>query len=71
MKQNHFRNFGKRAQEEHHCEILLKLGNWPRKRCHLKIFVSILALAAILFSGADLFGQFWLRVMSETCLKVW
>ena len=40
------------------CEIILKSGLWPRRRCHLKVFL-FLALVAILFSGAKPFQQFW------------
>ena len=36
---NHFNYFGKGAQEEHFCEIILKSGHWLRKRCHFKIFL--------------------------------
>ena len=42
--QNHFSNFGKRALEEHFCEIILKSGHW-HGRCHLKFFL-FLALVA-------------------------
>ena len=37
-----------------HCEIILKLGHWPRRSCDLKVFL-FLALAAILFSGVEPF----------------
>ena len=40
------------AFKEHFCKIILKSGLWPRRRCHLKVFL-FLALAAILFSGAE------------------
>ena len=39
---------------KHFCEIILKLGHWPRRRCCLKVFL-ILAMAVILFSGAGPF----------------
>ena len=57
-EQNDFSNFGKGASEEHFCEIILKSGHWPGRRCHLKVFL-FLALVAILFSRAKLFRQFW------------
>ena len=38
MEQYHFSNFGKGALEEHFCEIILKLGHWPGRRCPLKVF---------------------------------
>ena len=44
--------------EEHFCEIILKLGHWPRRKC-LKNFFPILAIAVVLFSAAALFEQFW------------
>ena len=47
-------NFGRGSPKEHFCEIILKLGHWPRRTCCLKVFL-FLALAAILFSGAEPF----------------
>ena len=42
---------------EHFCEIILKLGYWPRRICCLKFFLlcffPVLALVAILFSGVE------------------
>ena len=26
--------------EEHFCQIILKLGHWPRRRCGFKVFLS-------------------------------
>ena len=43
---------------EQFCEIILNLGQWFRRRCHLKDFLSR-ALAALLFGGAETFMQFW------------
>ena len=57
MGQNHFENFGRGSPKEHFCEIILKSGNWPRKRCRLKVFL-FLALAVILFIGVEPFYQF-------------
>ena len=54
VERNHFSNFGKWSPKEHFCEIILKLGHWPWRRCHLKVFL-FLALVAILFSGAEPF----------------
>ena len=49
--------------KKHFCEIILKSGHWPRRRCHLKLFLFFfllfLALVAILFSGVKPFEQFW------------
>ena len=49
-----FYNFGSGSPKEHFCEIILKSGHWPRRRCCLKVFL-LLALAAILFSQAEPF----------------
>ena len=38
VKWNHFSNFGKGSPKEHFCEIILKLGHWPRRRCCLNVF---------------------------------
>ena len=48
-KWNHYSNFGRGPVEEHN---ILKSGHWPRKRCHLKIFL-FLTLAAILLNGSE------------------
>ena len=60
MEQNNFNNFGRQLPKEHFYEIILKLDHWPRRKCCLKVsfFFFIFALAAILFSGAELFKQF-------------
>ena len=57
-EQNHFSNFGTWSPKEHLCEIILKLGHWPRRRCRLKVFL-FLALVAILFSKLEPIKQFW------------
>ena len=48
-------NFDRGSPKEHFCEIILKSGYWPRRRCHLKFFFLFLALVAILFSAAERF----------------
>ena len=53
MERNDFINFGRGSTKKDFCEIILKLGHCPRRRCHLNIFFLFLALAAILFSGAE------------------
>ena len=45
-------------QEEQFCEISLNLGQWFRRRCHLKIFLSG-ALGALVFVGEEHFMHFW------------
>ena len=51
-----FSNFGRGLPKEHFCEIILKLGHWPRRKCRLNVFFFLfLALDAILFSGAKRF----------------
>ena len=50
-------------EEGHPRNISVKLfrNNWPRRRCHLKVFLFFffLALSAILFKVAEGFEQFW------------
>ena len=43
--------------EEQFCEIILNLGQWFRRRCCLKDFLSG-ALAALLLCGVKPFMQF-------------
>ena len=45
-------NFGRASLEEYLSANILKSGHWPRMRCLLKS-ILFLALAAILFSGAE------------------
>ena len=40
MEPNHFSSFGNYSIKKHFCEIILKSGNWSRRRCHLKAFSS-------------------------------
>ena len=56
-EQNHLCNYGRGYHEEQFCEIILNLDHWLR-RCLLKDLLSR-ALAAFMFSGAELFKQFW------------
>ena len=49
VEQNHFCNFRRGYYEEQFSEIILNLGQWFKKRCHLKDFLSG-ALVALLFS---------------------
>ena len=35
-EQNHFSNFGRGSSKKHFCELILKPGHWPRRRCCLK-----------------------------------
>ena len=51
---NRLCNFGRGYYEEQFCEIILNWGQWFRRRCHLKDFLSG-ALAALLFIGAEPF----------------
>ena len=53
----HLCSFGRRYYEEQFFEIILNLGQWFRRRCHLKDFLSG-ALAALLFGGDEPFMQF-------------
>ena len=56
-EQNHLCNFGRGCYEEQLCEIIMNLGQWVKKRCRLKDFLSG-ALAALLLGGAEPFMQF-------------
>ena len=38
MERNDFNNFGRGSPKEHFCEIILKSGHWPMRKCHLKVF---------------------------------
>ena len=53
----HLCKFGRGCYEEKFCEIILNLGQWVRRRCRLKDFLSG-ALAGLLFGGAKPFMQF-------------
>ena len=55
MELNHLGNFGRgssKESKEHSYEVISKSIQWPRRRCRFKVFL-FLALAAILFSGAE------------------
>ena len=54
---NHLCNLGRGDYEEQFCEIILNLGQWFRRRCCLKDFLSG-ALPALLFRGVEAFMQF-------------
>ena len=53
MEHNHFSNFPRRLHKEYFCEIILKSGHWPRRRCGLNVF-PFLALVAIFSAGTIL-----------------
>ena len=52
---NYHSNFGRGLARKHFCEIILKSTHWPLRSCRLKGFSFFLALAAVLFSGAEPF----------------
>ena len=52
---------------KHSCIIIPKSNFWFRRRSRLKVFL-FLALAAILFNGAEQFEQFWWTVTQGTFL---
>ena len=54
MERNGLSSFGRLSPKEHSCIIILKSMNWLRRRSRLKVFL-FLALAAILFNGAERF----------------
>ena len=51
-KQSDFSKIGRGSSKKYIHEMFLKSGNWPRRRCRLKVFL-FLALVAILFSRAE------------------
>ena len=57
---NHLWNLSRVHQEEQFCGIILNWGQWFRKRCCLKDFLSG-ALAVLLFGAVEPFMQFWKR----------
>ena len=58
---NGFSNFGGQSPKEPSYKIILRSMHWLRKKSRLKVFL-FLALAAILFNGAERFEQFWQTV---------
>ena len=59
VERNNLSNFERGYHGEHSCEVIWNLDQWFR-RCRLKDFF-FWALAALLFSGAEPFMQFWKR----------
>ena len=51
-EQNLLNNFGRGCYDEQFCEIILKLGLWLRRGCHLKDFLSG-ALAVLVWWGTS------------------
>ena len=58
MERNGLSNFGGQSPKEHSCIIISKSMNWLRRRSCFKIFL-FLALATILYNGAERVEQFW------------
>ena len=54
---NYLCKFGRGYYEEQFSEIILNLGQWFRRRCPIKDFLSR-ALAMLLFGGGGPFIQF-------------
>ena len=59
-----FQHSGKRSPKEQFCEIIFKLGHWPRRNCYVKVFL-LLALKAILLSRVERFQQLFGRGSSK------
>ena len=36
---SYFTNFGRGSTKDNFFEIILKSGHWPKRRCHLKVFL--------------------------------
>ena len=62
-------NFGRGSPKEYSCEIILKLGLWPWRRCRFKVFL-FLALAANLLSGTEPLGNFGRGCPKEHSCKI-
>ena len=58
MERNDLSNIGGKSPKEHSCIIISKSMHWLRRHSRLKVFL-FLALAAILFNGAERFERFW------------
>ena len=55
-EQNHFSIFGKGSSKKYFCKIIMKSGHLSGRRCHLKVFFSILALVAIVSGNGTCFA---------------
>ena len=58
MAQNSLSNFGKQLPKEPSCETIPKSVHRFSRRSHLKLFFLFIALAAILFNGAEPLSNF-------------
>ena len=56
-ERNHLCKICRGNYEEQFCEIILNFGQWFKRRCSLKVFLSG-ALTTLLFGGAAPFMQF-------------
>ena len=66
---NHLYNFGRGYYSEQFCEIIFNLGQWFKRICSFKDFLSG-ALAAFLFGPAEPFRQFCKRHHGEHSFEV-
>ena len=67
LEWNSLSNFSRGSPKEYSCEIILKTIHQFRRKSCLNGFL-FLTLAIILFSQAEQFEQFWLRVTPGTFL---
>ena len=58
MELNGLRNLGRGSPKEPYCKIISKLMYWLKRRSRLKVFL-FLAMAAIVFNGAERSELFW------------
>ena len=56
MERNRLSNFGRGSPKKPSCKIISKSRHWLRRKSRLRVFL-FLALAAILFNGAERFEQ--------------
>ena len=64
----HLCQLGRGHYEKQSCDFISNLGQWFRRKCHFKYFLSG-TLAALLFGGAKPFMQFWKRASWGTFMR--
>ena len=67
---NYLCGFVRGYPEEQFCEIILNLGQWFRRGCQLKDFLSG-ALAALVFSGANIYATLKEGIIGNIHVKLY
>ena len=71
---NHFCNFGGRYHEEQFCEIILKLDQWFRRKCRLKVFLIWISGSPFVQQSVTIFAilvEGILRINSVNLSLIW